>query len=88
MKVIRFGRSFYLEQSQFKTDCKQLLNWKWLSSGMLGDRPVMVAVRSSETSVSINQTTRRNILEHSYLHTRCENLKNSLIIKQIPTLLL
>jgi hypothetical protein len=34
------------------------------------------AVRSSETSVNIYQTTRRNILEDSHLHTRRrENLK-------------
>jgi hypothetical protein len=36
----------------------------------------MEAVRTSETSIKINLTTRRYIPEESKLHTRrCENLK-------------
>jgi hypothetical protein len=38
---------------------------------------MMEAVSTSETSVSIHQTTRRNIPENSHLHIRrCENLKS------------
>jgi hypothetical protein len=41
---------------------------------------MMEAVSTSETSVSICHTTRRNIPEHSHLHTRrCENLKSHIL---------
>jgi hypothetical protein len=40
-------------------------------------RLMMEAVRTSETSVNFNVTTRRYIPEDSKLHTRrCENLKS------------
>jgi hypothetical protein len=47
----------------------------------------MEAVRTSETSVSIYQTTRRNIPEDSHLHTcRRENLRSQLGSSVFPSL--
>jgi len=41
---------------------------------------MMEATRTSETLVNFHQTTRRNLLHDSHLHTRCrENLTSHLI---------
>jgi hypothetical protein len=43
---------------------------------------MMVAVRTSETSVNFNMTTRRYIPEVTELHTRRrENLKSHVLVK-------
>jgi hypothetical protein len=50
--------------------------WKQLRDKVASD-PMMEAVRTSKTSVYLNETTRRYILESSHLHTRRrENLKS------------
>jgi hypothetical protein len=46
---------------------------------------MMKALSTFETSVNFYQTTRRNILEGSHLHTRrCENLKSYLQNSCLP----
>jgi hypothetical protein len=43
-------------------------------------RAMMVAVSTSETSVNFYETARRNIPEHSHIHTRRRgNLKSQLV---------
>jgi hypothetical protein len=78
VKLYQTTRRNIPEDSHLHTRCLESLKShhvaqrrRWLSSGM------MEAVSTSETSVNLYQTTRRNIPEDSHLHTRyLENLKS------------
>jgi hypothetical protein len=66
---------------------RQVIDWRWLSSGLLRCviALMMKAASASETSVNFYQTTRRNNAEDSHLHTlRRENLKPHKVLDCVP----